>query len=144
MSAVKALLGKIHYVDVNEIIRIHITIMRIYGRSSVFLMRERVDEIIRTYIETEGDVFKKAATLIREFIAGKPRPFIDGHKRTAWVATVRFLSKNGYYFHDYKKLREKDFVEETIVNGLLVPIQRKEIRKLGEIYDWLTNHFVRA
>ncbi|MHC1592207.1 MAG: hypothetical protein ACXQS8_08975 [Candidatus Helarchaeales archaeon] len=144
MSKISQLLGKVHYVFTNEIIRIHITIMQIYGRSSVYLMRDRVEEIVRTYIETDGDIYKKAAVLIREIIAGKPRPFIDGHKRTAWISTVRFLSKNGYYFSDYQKLKDKRYVEDEIVNGFLVPIQRKEIQKIGEIREWLASKFQRA
>jgi len=144
VSKITQLLGKVHYVFTNEIIRIHITIMRIYGRSSVYLMRDRIEEIVKTYVEAEGDIYKKAAILLREFIAGKPRPFIDGHKRTAWVTTVRFLSKNGYFFRNYQKLKDKEYVENEIVNGFLVPIQRKEIRKIGEIKDWLISKFERV
>src|SRR3989344_1634387 len=58
--------------------------------------------------ETYADVFTKAAAVL-ESIA-RNHPFIDGNKRTAFLAAVRVIERNGYRTH----FDNKD-VEETMV-----------------------------
>lgn len=39
------------------------------------------------------DLFAKAAALLQSLVAN--HPFVDGNKRTAWLATTTFFRKNG-------------------------------------------------
>ena len=133
---------EINYLDTDEVLEIYQKIMQQYGRVHTTLLTDRVDEIILQHKNYKGDIFQKAAVFIKELIAAKPRPFVDGHKRACWISTVRFLEKNGYKFFDINSLKDVKFIEENIVS-YLIKIQQKEITNIDEIAHWIRNLFVK-
>ncbi len=72
------------------------------------------------------DIFLKAASLIECIIS--TNAFIDGSKRTGFLACDLFLEQNGYYIDP--KARIKWF---------LLAIARNEV-DLATIADWLQSH----
>ncbi|NHI91452.1 MAG: hypothetical protein EAX96_03045 [Candidatus Lokiarchaeota archaeon] len=132
---------EIFYINANEIIAIHIAIMRRYGRNKVYVMKKRIQEIEEHYRNEEGDIYHKAAVLLIDIIREKPKPFEDGHKRTGWITVVRFLQKNNHYFYDPSNLSNKEFVQEEIVN-YLIKIQQNQIKKVESVRSWLQRYFV--
>jgi len=67
--------------------------------------RRILDKIIADTRNHEGDVYGKAAFLLRKLIVD--HVFRDGQHRTAFVVAVDFLRKNGgdIYYADYQKAR---------------------------------------
>lgn len=82
-----------------------------------------IDVIINKVMETEGDVFEKAAVLLDSLV--KTHGFASGNKRTGFVVTTYFIKKNG------GKARFEDFdkVEKVLRNIRLYNIK--------EITEWL-------
>jgi death on curing protein len=72
------------------------------------------------------DIFLKAASLLECIIS--TNSFIDGSKRTGFLACDLFLEQNGYYIDP--KARIKRF---------LLAIARNEV-ELTTIADWLQSH----
>lgn len=73
------------------------------------------------------DLFSKASALIHSLILN--HPFIDGNKRTAVVATARFLFINGFILKMSK---------DELIN-LPVKIETKDLG-LDKISKWLKKH----
>lgn len=73
------------------------------------------------------DIFSKAAALIHSIISN--HPFIDGNKRTAYMAMRLFLNINGY---DVQASLEERY-------NLVMQIARKT-RKEESIGKWLKGH----
>lgn len=44
-----------------------------------------------------GSIPEQAATLLQGIAAN--HPFVDGNKRTAWLAATIFLARNGFHLH---------------------------------------------
>ena len=67
--------------------------------------RKILDKILADSREYEGDIYEKAAFLLRRLIVD--HVFRDGQHRTAFVVAVDFLRKNdGSIYHgDYQKAR---------------------------------------
>lgn len=73
------------------------------------------------------DIFSKAAALFHSLVQN--HPFLDGNKRTAFVATVMFLSLNAYWLEV-----EQD---EAVRFVLQVANRRVNLKQIG---DWLKHH----
>ena len=132
---------EIFYITASEIIAIHIAILRRYGRNKVYVMKKRIKEIEEHYRKVEGDIYLKAATLLIDLIREKPKPFEDGHKRTGWIAMVRFFQKNNCYFYDPSKLSNKEYVQDSIVE-FLIKVQQNKIKHIDEVRSWLKQNFI--
>lgn len=132
----------INYIETDEVIEVYQNIIRQYGRLHKFMLKRKIDDMILTSKQYEGDIFSKAAVLLKELITPKPRIFIDGHKRVGWICTVRFFELNGYQFIDLTKLEDIDFIEKNIVS-YLIKIQQKKITDIEEINVWLQSLFIK-
>ena len=58
------------------------------------------------------DLFQKAAALFESLAAN--HPFVNGNKRTAWLATTVFLRMNGYMYRNSNQQEIEDFVVDFI------------------------------
>ncbi len=133
----------INYLEKDEILDIYKNIMKHYSRVHKISNTEKLDEVIKKAKEYTGDIFEKASVLIKELVTAKPRPFVDGHKRVAWISAVRFLEINGYHFFDTSKLEDIDFIGKNIVL-YLVQIQQKRITNINQIRAWLLSLFIES
>ena len=133
----------ISYLEKDEILDIYKNIMKHYSRVHKISHTEKLDEVIKKAKEHTGDIFEKASVLIKELVTAKPRPFVDGHKRVAWISAVRFLEINGYHFFDSSKLEDIDFIGKNIVL-YLVQIQQKRITNINQIRAWLLSLFIES
>jgi len=82
------------------------------------------------------DDFEKAAALFHSLI--KSHPFLDGTKRTAFLATLYFLENRGYSIPEYLPKDEVirfclEIAEENIRRAEDETIQAKTV---AEIADW--------
>ncbi|MFX1449765.1 MAG: type II toxin-antitoxin system death-on-curing family toxin [Promethearchaeota archaeon] len=134
---------EIVYIEKDEILDIYKKIMKHYGRVHKIIQTEKIDEILQKVKEYKGDIFEKVAVFIKEMVTAKPRPFVDGHKRVAWISAVRFLELNGYNFFDLTKLQDIDFIGKNIVLHL-VQIQQKRITNINQIRAWLLSLFLES
>ncbi|NVM01036.1 MAG: type II toxin-antitoxin system death-on-curing family toxin [Candidatus Helarchaeota archaeon] len=132
---------EIKYLEKNDILDIYKNIMKHYSRVHKISHTEKIDEILKSAKQHTGDIFEKASVLIKELVTAKPRPFVDGHKRVAWISAVRFLEINGYHFFDFSKLEDMDFIGKSIVL-YLVQIQQKRITNINQIRAWLLSLFI--
>ena len=131
---------EIFYISASEIIAIHMAIMKKAGKHKVYVMKKRVEEIEENYRTIKGDVFYKAAVLLHDIIKERPRPFQDGHKRTAWITIVQFFRKNSLYFFNPEKLSDKPYIQKCVVE-FLINIQKGKINKMDDIKNWLGSLF---
>ena len=57
------------------------------------LSRSKIAQVIKECEEKEGDLFDKAAELLKGIT--QKHPFASGNRRTAFIATKHFLETNG-------------------------------------------------
>jgi len=90
----------VRYLTVDEIFAIHDRVIREYGGSPELVNLGHLEATLaaprQTMFSEElyPDVFSKAAILF--YLLIKNHPFLDGNKRTAFLALMRFLNINGY------------------------------------------------
>ena len=88
------------YLTIDEIFAIHDRAIREYGGSPELLDLGRLEATLAVPRQTMFgeelylDIFSKAAILF--YLLIKNHPFVDGNKRTAFLALMRFLNINGY------------------------------------------------
>lgn len=88
------------YLDINEVMTIHTTIIELFGgRKDVHdftLLHSAVERCKATFggIDLYPTIFEKAAALIQSLILN--HPFDDGNKRTAISSCALFLFINGW------------------------------------------------
>ena len=88
------------YLIIDEIFAIHDRAIREYGGSPELLDLGRLESSLAVPRQTMfgeelyPDVLSKAAILF--YLLIKNHPFLDGNKRTAFLALMRFLNLNGY------------------------------------------------
>ena len=88
------------YLTIDEIFAIHDRAIREYGGAPELLNLGRLEASLAAPRQTMfgeelyPDVFSKAAILF--YLLIKNHPFLDGNKRTAFLALMRFLNLNGY------------------------------------------------
>lgn len=75
------------------------------------------------------DVFDRAAALLRSLILN--HPFVDGNKRTAWVAAREYLLEHGY-------TRRRD-VSQQAIEEFALRVAAGEL-DVSEIAQWLRQH----
>jgi len=90
----------VRYLTIDEIFAIHDRAIREYGGSPELADLGRLEAALAAPRQTMfgeelyPDVFSKAAILF--YLLIKNHPFVDGNKRTAFLALMRFLNINGY------------------------------------------------
>jgi len=95
------------YLSVRQLLKIHETIIEDFGGETGVLLPETLKHCATLPgscffgIEQYDSVFKKAAALL--VCISKQHPFVDGNKRTAFLAATGFLEMNGYIFTDSSK-----------------------------------------
>jgi death-on-curing protein len=88
-----------HYLTVDEVIFIHDEMIRQFGGSHGLMSYERLESSVaapRQAVfgeELYPDLASKAAVLF--YLLIKNHCFVDGNKRTAAVALIEFLERNG-------------------------------------------------
>ena len=95
-------MNPIQYLTPQDVYDIHEVIIQQYGGSfglrDIGLLDSAVASPRQTMFDKElyPDLPTKAAILLLGLV--KNHPFIDGNKRTAYLATLRFLEMNGHTF----------------------------------------------
>jgi len=88
------------YLSKSDIFSIHRRIEREYNIESTIIQPGLIDSIIdapkRAFFgqEIHKTIDEKAAALMKELI--KSHPFLDGNKKTGFLAALMFLELNGY------------------------------------------------
>ncbi|SRR5258708_2915430 len=121
------------YVEIDEVYEIHAAIIKAARtKASVrdfTLLHSAVERPKATYQGQDlyPTVFAKAAALLQSICWN--HAFSDGNKRTAWLATKRFLYLNGYYLNPKTK-EAVEFMSWT----------DNEKLEFNEIRSWLKLH----
>jgi death-on-curing protein len=90
----------VRYLTIDEIFTMHDRAIREYGGSPELMSLGHLEATLAAPRQTMfgeelyPDVFSKAAILF--YLLIKNHPFLDGNKRTAFLALMRFLNLNGY------------------------------------------------
>ena len=125
------------YITLEEVLAIHYyLIQKTGGTSGIRDLNLLQSAIARPQVSFDGkdlyfSIWLKAAALIHSLTFN--HPFVDGNKRTAFAAGIRFLKINGLDFQAGQK---------EIINFALA-IEKKE-QKLKQIATWLKKHAKRA
>lgn len=108
------------YLSVKQVILIHSDIIRNFGGSLGIHSKDLLESAVFRMQASFGGkdlyptVFDKAAALFESLI--KNHPFVDGNKRTAFVAAVTFLEINGYQTN-FDPQKAEDFVLAVVKGG---------------------------
>jgi death-on-curing protein len=117
---------KIVYPTIDEIIELHKSMISIYGGESGDIYEGDLDFAVEAMKEAKG-LFRKAATIWRGITQN--HPFLDGNKRTGYVAAKAFLKVNG---HDIDVDKETAFrICKAISQGKV---------SLNQIESWLVRN----
>ena len=120
-------------ISIEEVFQIHQAVIRRAGtKASVCdfaLLHSSIERPKATFggKDLYPTIFSKAAGLLQSLCLN--HPFTDGNKRTAWLATKRFLFINGYHLKSLK-LDAVDFM-------IYVDNSKPSI---NEISSWLKKH----
>jgi len=91
---------EVHYLSSNEVLLIHAHAIGEFGGSFGLMSPGRLESSIAAPRQTMfgeelyPDLFSKAAILF--YLLVKNHAFVDGNKRTAALALIEFLERNGY------------------------------------------------
>lgn len=79
-----------------------------------FLLNSAVSRPQQTFAgkDVYPDIFHKAAALFESLVTN--HPFVNGNKRTAWLATTVFLRLNGYIYRNEDQQAVEDFVVDFV------------------------------
>lgn len=77
--------------------------------------------------DVHADIYQKAAALAEAIV--NYHVFVDGNKRTGFVATARFLAINGF---------ELEATQEE-VERVMIAVATKHM-EIHDLADWLKNH----
>jgi len=122
-----------NYLNINQVLAIYNEVIEQTGGSKgirdIRLLESAVARPQATFAKKDlyPDIFSKAAALVHSIISN--HPFIDGNKRTAYMAMRLFLNINGY---DVRASLEERY-------NLVMQIARKT-RKEESIGKWLKGH----
>ena len=120
-------------ITVRQILTLHEFEIKKYGGSpgirDIGMLKSATGRPFATFNGTDlySDIYSKSAALIQSI--AKNHPFVDGNKRTAFVATTTFLELNKYSL----EITQKEVVNYTlrIVNENL---------SVDEISAWIKKH----
>lgn len=121
------------YVTLEEVLAIHHYLLQETGGSSGIRDLNLLQSAVARPRASFGgkdlypSIWLKVAALIQSLILN--HPFVDGNKRTAFTAGVRFLKVNGIKFQ----------AEQKAIIDFVLAIEKKE-ESLKEIATWLKKH----
>lgn len=101
------------YVSLDEVYEIHLAVIHAAGTRAQIrdfgLLHSAIERPKAVYQSKDlyPTLFLKAAALLHSL--AQNHPFTDGNKRTAWLATKRFLYLNGHHF-TAKRMEAADFM----------------------------------
>lgn len=125
------------YLTSDEVLAIHFEIIRKFGGLQGIrdfgLLFGSVERSKATFDGKDlyVSLFDKAATLMHSLVLN--HPFVDGNKRTAYVATVRLLHINGYKF---------EVSSDEMISFLLFIENKKP--KIDAIAKWIEMRTVKS
>jgi len=114
-----------HYLTLEEILRLHFAVIEDYGGSHGVRDEERLKSVVAAPqqeifgAEQYPDIFEKAAVYMRNIIGD--HAFADGNKRSGVTVAGVFLLRNGITLTAQPKELE-DFAVQIAVEHLDVPI----------------------
>jgi death-on-curing protein len=124
-------LPEFRYLDSEELVKVNELVLREIkvrrGDRPKVLSKAKLDRILKSVCETEGDVHDKAAALLVGLVRG--HPFASGNRRTAFVATRLFLEQNG------EKMKAE---HDPKIQGI-----REEFYTTLEVKSWLKGDAVK-
>ncbi len=101
-----------NYLNLNEILALHeLSIQRFGGASGVREMGAVESALNRPQSGYYADVIEEAAALMESLLIN--HPFVDGNKRTAFVASSVFLSINGFNIR-----AESDWLYDRVISWI--------------------------
>jgi len=124
---------RVKFLTQGQVITIHETAIKRYGGESGLLSAEALEDCIRlprgAFFNQEAypSLWLKAASLLHCLVTR--HPFIDGNKRTGWIAGKFFLFLNGYH------LKAETGIAETMVTN----VAKGELEISG-IVHWIKQH----
>jgi len=120
-------------ISLNEVLQLHENSIRDYGGSlgirDMNLLESATARPFQTFAGTElyPTVFEKAAALIESIV--KNHPFIDGNKRTGFLAAFAFLLRNNLEIS----------ADNSTAYNFVINIASSKI-SFEEIVEWLKNN----
>ena len=123
----------LRYLTLQEILDIHEEILKTTGGEKGILFPGNLELCVESPRRNEfgfepyTTIFQKAASLLYEI--NKLHPFVDGNKRTAYLATSTFLDLNGFEL--------KAETSEAVNLSLDVA---KCNSNFNEVTNWIQNH----
>ena len=114
------------YITLAEIDRIHTAILEESGGYPGYRDKGLVDSAInRPRTGYYKNLFEEAAAMMESI--SNNQGFLDGNKRTAFVATDTFLRWNGFYLE----------IEPQAAYKLMVKASKDRLFKFGLILEWI-------
>lgn len=126
------------YLALEEVLALHEYAIRRYGGSYGVASLERLESALNTPKQTMfgeelyPDIFAKAAILV--YLLVQNHPFVDGNKRTALYAMLRFLENNGFVV----TVTSNDELYQFTVDIATSTLGKEQIE------EWLRGHTVPA
>ncbi len=122
----------VNYITFDEVVELHEDVIEESGGSKGTLYEPNLEFLIRSLrndfeMKDREDLFEAAAMILENIIT--KHPFIDGNKRTGFVAADVFLSDNGYDL----RVDVKDGLE------FCISVAKNE-KSFDEIKTWLMKH----
>ncbi len=109
------------YLNKDEILALHdLSLQKFGGASGVREMNSVEAALNRPQNGYYKDIIEEAAALMESLLIN--HPFVDGNKRTAFVATSVFLSINGFNIQ-----AQSDWLYEKIISWIKCKSNRLEI-----------------
>ncbi|MEP6512693.1 MAG: type II toxin-antitoxin system death-on-curing family toxin [Parafilimonas sp.] len=115
---------------IDEVLRLHENSIRDYGGSFGIRDKDLLESAIARPFQTFGgidlytSVFEKAAALLESLI--KNHPFVDGNKRTGFLAAFVFLHRNNFEI----------IAEQENAYDFVIKVGSSQLT-FEEIVDWL-------
>ena len=120
-------MAEIKYLSIEDVKEVNKQLVKKYGGSVGFSNKSNLEFTLAKMKASEG-IYKKAAILMHWITTG--HVFIDANKRTAFDATLIFLSMN-----DIKFKVDIDEAEE-----IMVKMAQPKGMTLKEVEDWIKRH----
>lgn len=123
----------VRYLTTRAVLRIHYRMVKRFGGSQgvrdLGLIESALARPKAGFGEFEAypEIFTKTAVLMHSLL--KNHPFVDGNKRTATIAAIIFLKRNGFKI----KVTQKEFVK------LALDIENNNLPE-DKIAAWLKKH----
>jgi death-on-curing protein len=121
------------YLTIAEVEEIHTRVLRHAGGSPGLRDRGALESaVFRPQTGYYADMFEEAAALMESLTNN--HPFVDGNKRTAFVATDTFLKANGLHIVCTAEDAEDFFLSNLSNSTFRFPVILEWLRKVARPY----------